>query len=349
MKLATLILVNGLLAGPAIAPVDGLPARAPTGVSIGTWTGVCDNTGKCEAFNAAIDNPMPMSRGVLVRLKVGAQGVGKQLTLQQLDSTGSPTSDVSSNWFIRLRHARQFGPPAHFRLSAADRLTARLNEAETGRFLAAVRHTGAQEAELVLPGSQASRIFALNGLAEIERTFSTRGVSAATPLLRAVPARGNPELSLSLMSTKQTRFVELACGNQSQRPPVSIDSWPLGGGGVLYAATCLYERDRVVKVWGSDLGDGVIRPLNLPGTPNLRDRVAPFMVNASFDPSTARLSVVQNGRPGNPFRTPDCGASWSWIWTGRAFALESLKVMPVCAGLDETDWLVAWRTSTSSR
>jgi Protein of unknown function (DUF1176) len=349
MKLATLILANGLLAGPAIAPVDGLPARAPTGVSIGTWTGVCDNTGKCEAINAAIDNPMPMSRGVLVRLKVGAQGVGKQLTLQQLDSTGSPTSDVSSNWFIRLRHARQFGPPAHFRLSAADRLTARLNEAETRRFLAAVRHTGAQEAELVLPGSQASRIFALNGLAEIDRTFSASSISAAAPKREAVPTRHLPVQRTSIVSSKEMRLVNLACGDGSQRPPLSVKSWSLNHTVRLYAATCLYERDRVVDIWGSDVGDGVIRPIELPGTPNLRDRVAPFMVNASFDPSTARLSVIQNGRPGNPYRSPDCGASWSWIWTGSAFALESLKIMPVCAGLEEVDWLVAWRSKKRSR
>jgi Protein of unknown function (DUF1176) len=342
------MIAQALLIDPAVAPVEGMPARPPEVISVGTWTGICDNTGSCEAINAAVGRTKPMNLGVLAKLTVSAQGENKQLVVQPLERAGSTRSGVSPRWFIRLRSAPRFGRPAQFPLSVANRQTAQLSDAQTRLLLAEVRRTGAYEAELVAPGSTAGQIFELTGLLAIDEDFSRRSVISKLPRVVALPAQPIPELSLRVMSSRQTRFAEVACGNQLQRARLTITSWPLRGGETLYAASCYYDSGQEVQVWGSGTGDGVILPLDLPAPPRMGNRLAPYLVNAVFDSAKARLSVVQRGRPDGDNLRPDCGASWSWVWTGGGFALETLKVMPVCAGLEEVDWLVAWRSLGTS-
>jgi hypothetical protein len=366
MWIPLLLMVDqGRIVGFASAAQEGLPARAPVAMTYGAWTGLCSNADECDAVNAAAGSLGPNAIGVHARLRLTRGSQGREVSFKLLDQAGAPTAVTSRLWFVRIRsqpHPRpQQGPPINLALTLRGNETLVLSHRATQRFLGEIRTKGAIEAEIVssgpsasssLPTSPASTVvglFSVEGLVEINQEFTRKLVAQNNlpqiPILKPVrvtiPANQGPRP----LSIQEESFSSLACGQSALRTPMTARTWPLSGRRVrLVAVTCLYERDRLVEIWGSNAGDGVLRPLELEGPPGLRDRVAPFMVNATFDPFASRLSVVQDGRSAPNNDAPDCGAAWSWLWTGEKFSLESVSIMPVCAGLKQADWLVAWQT-----
>lgn len=62
--------------------------------------------------------------------------------------------------------------------------------------------------------------------------------------------------------------------------------------------------------------------------------------NAGFDARTQVLASF------NPRRgAGDCGEFVEWVWTGRAFRVGSVHVMPECEGIPSSDWPAVYRTT----
>jgi hypothetical protein len=280
---------------------------------------------------------------------------------QFLDATGTPIGSAMDGYFVKLFDPAPGSDPTGFILTPLGQDHLVLSPDRTQRLLQEARTLGATEAEILAPGMRFGR-FSIRGLPEIHDRLAARQNMAPrlgrhVPAIRPLRYRSPVPSRLELISEAEIRFIQLACGTAASAERLSVQKWPLAGGASeprLFQAPCMRERGRLVHVWGMMGEDRVIRPLELPGLPGMADRIAPFMVDAQYDHQTARLSVVQDGRPetiknqeaaafGRTNPTPTCGSSWSWLWTGRRFELEEMKTMPVCGGLQPRDWIVLWR------
>ncbi len=107
----------------------------------------------------------------------------------------------------------------------------------------------------------------------------------------------------------------------------------------MVALTCFVGPYNLGSDWYRSAGEGWA-PLGFTFPAGFRDAdVAPqHLVNAYFDPETAELSATSKGRGWG-----DCGWSARWLWTGAAFDLLDLHVMPECRGVQESHWPALWR------
>jgi hypothetical protein len=60
-----------------------------------------------------------------------------------------------------------------------------------------------------------------------------------------------------------------------------------------------------------------------------------------LDDGSPEMSSFHKGRG-----IGDCGATWTWAWTGKTFRLTAYATMPDCKGISSDDWITLWRART---
>jgi Protein of unknown function (DUF1176) len=142
-----------------------------------------------------------------------------------------------------------------------------------------------------------------------------------------------PTRSSIVARTADSRRPSISCGQR--RKSKVINRYRLHGGSMLWAIAC-NEMSLNTKTYFYNQKDGPIAlPVNLP-EPRLGAMWAgrDGLPNAVFDFDFSVLRAYDFQGPNK-----DCGTFWAWGLTDFDWHLLERREMPVCNGLDPTDWL----------
>lgn len=124
-------------------------------------------------------------------------------------------------------------------------------------------------------------------------------------------------------------------------PRPEVERFALGGGQTLVLIPCgagAYNYSTV----GYVLSGGKATPAAYDHDPGFYEHGPPSLINAEWDPATARLTSYSKGRG-----LGDCGSSASYVWDGKRFRLVEARVMGECRG--SINWLRVWYAHTVAR
>lgn len=136
------------------------------------------------------------------------------------------------------------------------------------------------------------------------------------------------------------------CGESDPKSKLE-DSYPLGGGIVLYEFSCPENSGaynfQSVYMMGPAGNVQAIKPVSfnwpikMDGQQN--DGTRDGLLNAVFDPAKMTLTSFNKGRG-----IGDCGSEEEWVFDGKTFRLGQLRFMSECNGVALDDWPVLYRT-----
>ncbi|MDQ0470520.1 DUF1176 domain-containing protein [Labrys wisconsinensis] len=127
---------------------------------------------------------------------------------------------------------------------------------------------------------------------------------------------------------------------------------------VVSSAQRLSDQETLYQIgcWRAAYQSGAMLYLGVPSAPAAARR----LVFETLDEATGKIAA-RLASPTDPSEVDeagvmasfhkgrgigDCGASWSWAWTGRDFRLASYTSMPECRGIAADDWITLWQART---
>lgn len=344
----------------ALALTLGLsaPAQAQIGEMKGfrDWIAGCDNTKACTALSLPneadedvvflrLDRPAGPQGAATLALKLRMQKLERQFTLE-LALDGAPFPAAGR----RLQASSIDGEVAEITLAPAD---AEALIAAARKATALTVKLKAKTLKVSLSGSVAAMLWIdeqqgrLNTPTALIRKGATGTVPAAPalPVIASKPATGKqltPDQAKALVKALRTEL--------NRRAPDSCEDTPEGFTDT-DDAWALDDTTRLVVVACSRGAYNVASQFWLvPGTDTAKARAAEFegsreqqgneLVNADYDPKSGRVMFYAKGRG-----IGDCGASGSYGWDGRRFAVQQYSAMDTCRLIPGDDWITLFRSA----
>ncbi len=337
-----------LLALLATVPADPAPGPIKT---FGDWAVACDNVHACEMTSLLPGDGMSVegsgydeislsiARGpgpagafsVEVSINVQAKSATALRIDGQVVASGTPTNDT-------LRFAG----------ADAERIVAAIGK---GKEAALTGPGGNRIGRVSLAGSSAALRFidADQGRAGTVSAAIAKGSKPvnAVPLVQPAPvvryvrpsgtaARVTPALKTAMVTASD-------CGEEYTSEVPKIETYALGGGRTLALLPCgagAYNYMSVPFLLGA--GKPVFAGFDSQPGMSGPDSTMPMLVNAGWDPKTARLSSYSKGRG-----LGDCGSAEEYVWDGTRFRLVEQRVMGECRG--SVNWLMVWKAQAVAR
>jgi len=337
-----------ILALLAALPADPAPGPIKT---FGDWAVACDNIHDCEMTSLLPGDGMSVedsgydmmslsiARGrgpagaftIEVSISARTQGAVALRVDGQVAASGTPANDL-------LRFAG----------ADAERIVAAIAK---GKEAALTGVDGKRIGRVSLAGSSAALRFidAEQGRAGTVSAAIAKGPKPinAVPLARQLPqvrfvrpsgiaARVTPALKTAMVTASD-------CGEMYEGEVPKIEAYALGGGKTLALLPCgagAYNYSSIPFIL--DGGKPVFAAFDSqPGMGEAGAKM-PDLVNAGWDPKTARLSSYAKGRG-----LGDCGSAAEYVWDGARFRLVEQRVMGECRG--SVNWLTVWKAQALPR
>ncbi|MBC9034238.1 DUF1176 domain-containing protein [Sphingomonas sp. JC676] len=334
-----------LLALLAADPVTG-PIK-----TFGDWAVACDNVHQCEMTSLLPGDGMSVEGSGYDEISLSiARGPGP---------AGAFTVEVSINTQTKGAAALRIdgqtvanGVPANDTLrfvgADADRIVGAIGK---GKEVALTGPGRNRIGRVSLAGSSAALRFidAEQGRVGTVSAAIAKGSKPATAVPMVLPApvvrffkpsgtavRVTPALKTAMVTASD-------CGEEYEREVPKVEAYALGGGKTLALLPCgagAYNYMSVPFVLAAG------RPVfaTFDSQPGMSEAGAkmPMLVNASWDPKTARLSSYSKGRG-----LGDCGSAEVYVWDGARFRLVEQRVMGECRG--SVNWLTVWKAQAVAR
>jgi hypothetical protein len=339
------MLLLALLAALAADPVPG-PIK-----TFGDWAVACDNIHDCEmtsllpgdglsvegsgydAISLSIARGPGPAGAFTVEISISTQTKGTAaLRIDgQTVASGTPLNDT-------LRFAG----------ADAERIVAAMDK---GKEAALTGPSGNRIGRASLAGSSAALRFidAEQGRAGTVSAAIAKGAKPinAVPLVQQAPvvrfirpsgaaARVTPVLKTAMVTASD-------CGEEYTGEVPKVEAYALGGGKTLALLPCgagAYNYMSVPFLLGG--GKPVFAGFDSQPGMSGPDSTMPMLVNAGWDPKTARLSSYSKGRG-----LGDCGSAEEYVWDGTRFRLVEQRVMGECRG--SVNWLTVWKAQAVAR
>ena len=307
------------------------------------WLGVCANTGACSAFGFAPEEDE--NGGYLIIKRDGGPAAAPHVSIVFDPGDKQPTAD----WSLSLDgHPVAGVGPVHAEGSEAG-ARAELTGHAAGALIAALRNGRSLEisaggkslVEISLAGSAAILLWVDDQQGRLE-TVTALARPGAKPAA-SVPAATAPPLILAAPPIDQKGVPDHAPKGMTKGgddcdldPTITPDDIVarLAPGVVLWGPQCGMGAYNEVSIFF--LGDEHarnLRRISFPEAPGAGQAKDDLLINASFDPKTQTLAMFSKARG-----IGDCGQVTDWVWNGKAFALVSDDVMPICRGVPNDDW-----------
>ena len=308
------------------------------------WTAVCDNLGACAAYGFSAEGQDTDS---YLKISRGAGGAAAPIVLVVYDAADQQpaaawTLEVDGRPIAGLASVRSAGGEAGARAtltgSAASALIAALKEGQAldisqgGKTLDSISLAGSA-AVLLWVDDQQGRVGTVTALARPgPKPASAVPPPAPMPIVRAAP----PADQSGLPQKAPPALVKGIADCDPDRKPEDSDDVVarLAPGLVLWGPQCSMGAYNEVNVFF--LGDEKARAAKrvvFPEAPGAGQASDDEVVNADFDPKTQTLNSFAKGRG-----IGDCGEAINWVWTGKAFVVDSELFMPECRGVPADDW-----------
>lgn len=333
----------GVAVAMAFAMV-GLAQAASGGVkTVKNWTSVCDNIGDCAAFG------FPSDEAALAYLEI-RRAAGPDAAPTATISYASDDKQPSADWQLTLDGQPMAGVGS---VRAARSDAGARAEMAGPEALALIDALGSGQSLEVADGSKALFSISLAGSAAVllwvddqqgrigtVTAFLRKGPKPAASVPPAPPtpiiAAAAPVSQAGLADHAPKSLIKGVEDCDTKRAATGSDDIVarLAPGVVLWGPECsmaAYNESSIFFV--GDEHAGHMRRIVFPKPPGSSEPSTDILVNAGFDPKTQTLSSFNKGRG-----LADCGVSTSWVWNGKAFALLSENIMPVCQGVGADDW-----------
>lgn len=335
-----------------------LALTAPAKAQIGEmkvfrdWIAGCDNTRVCTALSLPneaddevaflrLDRPAGPNGAPTLALKLRASKLPKQFSVDlSLDGAPFPTAGR------RLQGGSIDGEVAEMTISPDD-AEALITAARKATTLTARVET--RSFKLSLAGSVAAMLWIdekqgrLNTPTALIRkgTAATVPPAPALPVIASRPASGKPltkEQSAALVKSLRAELNRREPDSCEEMADGSDGAFPLDDTTRLVVVACSRGAYNVSsQFWlvpGRDVGKA--KPAEFEGN---RDKPGNDLVNADYDPKSGRVMFFAKGRG-----IGDCGASGSYGWNGKRFAVLQRSGMDICRLIPGDDWITLFRS-----
>ena len=174
----------------------------------------------------------------------------------------------------------------------------------------------------------------------------------------SIPAQPAPPVIVAAQPTKEKAPAKppaglsakgrALCGENDPKSKLE-DSYPLGGGVVLYEFSCPDNSGaynfQSVYIMGPAGNLQAIKPVSFKwpikiGDQQNDDGTNNGLTNAAFDPEQMTLTSFNKGRG-----IGDCGSEEEWVYDGKSFRLAQVRFMSECNGVALDDWPIVYRTT----
>ena len=331
-----------------------LPADPVSGPikTFGDWAVACDNVHDCEMTSL-----IPGEDGF------GEEGSGYDTIALSIARHPGPAGSFA----VEVQFSTQTRGPATLRIDGQAVVsgipvndTLRFSGAEAERIVTAIGKSkevalhatdGSRIGRASLAGSSAALRFidAEQGRAGTVSAAVAKGPKPATAVPAAMPvpvvrfvrpagaaARVTPALKTAMVTASD-------CGEAYEGEVPAPEVHALGGGKTLVLLPCgngAYNYSSIPFILGG--GKPVFAVFDLPPGMSEPGATMPELVNAGWDPKTARLSSYSKGRG-----LGDCGSAEEYVWDGTRFRLVEQRVMDECRG--SVNWLTVWKAEAVAR
>lgn len=338
-------------------------ASASSDKSFKDWYAACDNLRNCSAFGFD-----PATNSGYVRVERGGAADAPARITISVDLTDAADYTVSFDPALPGLPDRALtgeeGEGNDYRRTllaegpAAKALIESLRKAQA----IVVTRRPAQEKNLDTPVSKISMSGAVAALLWIDD--QQKRVDTVTAMIKpgskpssAIPPQPKAPVIVAAKPTKEKAAAKTPagliakgralCGESDPKSKLE-DSYPLGGGVVLYEFSCPDNSGaynfQSVYIMGPDGNVQAVKPVSFKwpikvGDQQNDDGDNNGLINAVFDPEKMTLTSFNKGRG-----IGDCGSEEEWVYDGKTFRLAQIRFMSECNGVPLDDWPVIFRT-----